>query len=43
MPNKPADLKYLTDNLAQLNVNQKEQLHALLDNQHSLFDGTLGL
>ena len=31
---KPVNLKDLTDNLSQLNNNQKEQLHALLDKQH---------
>ena len=40
---KPANLKELTENLPQLNNNQKEQLHKTLDKQHGLFDGTLGL
>ena len=40
---KPADLKELTENLPQLNNNQKEQLSALLDKQCGIFDGTLGL
>ena len=33
---KPAHLKELTDNLTQLNNNQKEQLHALLDKKREL-------
>ena len=33
---KPVDLKELTDNPTQLNDNQKEQSHALLDKQHGL-------
>ena len=40
---KSADLKELTKNLCQLNTNQKVQLHALLDKQSKIFDGTLGL
>ena len=40
---KTADLKELTENLSQLNNNQKEQSHALLDKQRKLFGGTLGL
>ena len=40
---KPADFKELTDNVFQLNNNQKEQSHAFLDKGHDLFDGTLGL
>ena len=40
---KLADLKELTDNLRQLNNNQTEQLHAFLDKQRELFDGTQGL
>ena len=40
---KPADLKELTENLSQLNDNQKEKLHTFLEKQRKLFDGTLGL
>ena len=40
---KLTNLKELTENLSQLNDNQKEQLHVLLDKRCELFDGTLGL
>ena len=40
---KPANLKELTENLPQLNDNQKEHLRAFLDKGRSLFDGMLGL
>ena len=40
---KPANLKGLTDNLSQLNNNQKEQLHGILNKRCGFFDGTLGL
>ena len=40
---KPANLKELMENLSQLNKNQKEQLHAMLDKKRQLFGGTLNL
>ena len=40
---KPTNLKELTEHLHQLDNNQKEQLHKMLDKQRGLFDGTLGL
>ena len=40
---KMAGLKELTDNLPQLNGNQKEKLHTFLNKQCGLFDGTLDL
>ena len=40
---KPADLKELTDNLSQLNDNQKDILHNRLNKRCDLFNGTLGL
>ena len=39
---KPADLNELTDIVSQLNNNQKEQLHTLLDKRRKIFDRTLG-
>ena len=40
---KPTNLKEITDNLSQINSNQKEQLHVLLDKQCEIFDGTFDL
>ena len=40
---KPTNLKDLTDNLSQLNNNQKEQLHNILKKQREICDGTLDL
>ena len=40
---KPANLKELTASLPQLNRNQKEQLHKMLNQCCGIFDGTLGL
>ena len=40
---KPANVKELTEILQQLNCNQKEQLHALIDKQRGIFYSALGL
>ena len=40
---KPTNLKELTDNLSQLNNNQKEQQHQTLSKCCGIFDGSLGL